>query len=790
MQRLKESVQISPLRLYLIFSLIAAPVYFVVQMIRLRQGKESPQRRHERFGSTDIVRPVGRLVWFNAASIGESLALLDLIRAVLAEADDIHVLITSHSVTSARLLGELLPPRAMHQFAPYDTRGAVNRFLSHWRPDVTIWAESELWPLMLLATASRGIPMLLVNARMSQKTVARWRRWPHVARDLLNPFGQILVQDGALSNTLQELGVAREKMLVVGSLKEDSAPLDAAPDQLTHLTARLEGRALWLAASTHDGEEAVLVDAHLRAFGRGGPAPLLVIAPRHPQRGPEILHKLQAQGWQVGLRSRGEDPTPQTDIYIADTLGEMGLWYRLSPVAFVGGSLVPRGGHNPYEPVKLGCAVIHGAEVSNFSDIYQRLDDCGGALLANSPETIAQALIRLQDMQIRGSVTQSAFAALQTTASATSAALNAIRARLPFAGARRVSLRPDVNTVSVIAPNFKRRLSGVTSTVVRIVPRQASQEFIAAVGPSLPKDVPQVSMVSLLTMSRFGPDGWRVWHARRNVEMLAGLLLRHVLGKRLKLVFTSAAQRHHSTYTRLLIRQMDSVIATSQKSASYLERPAQVIGHGIDTKAFAPCEDKPALRAALGLPPDGQMIGCFGRIRPNKGTDLFIDAAIDLCKRRDDLHAIVLGRAIGRDIAFLQRLKDRVRAEGLEDRILFREQVPFAAIADLYRVLDVYVAPQRWEGFGLTPLEAMACGVPVVATDVGAFRSMIVEGKTGFILAPGAYEPIRDAIAGLLANPSTCAKFGMTARAHVKARFDIEQEAEALIQVYRNLLPR
>lgn len=784
----KKHFWVSPLKLYLGFSAISAPLYHVIQRSRLRQGKECAQRRRERFGITDLVRPEGRLVWFHAASIGESFALFDLIRAVLAEAEDIHVLVTTNSLTSGRLLVERLHHRAVHQFAPYDTRGAVNCYLSHWRPDVAIWAESELWPRLLRETSSRDIPMLLVNARVSLRTLKRWRRWPHVVFDLLKPFHRILVQEHTLAHVLQEVGVPRERLDVVGSLKEDRSPLDASPKKLADMTERLEGRARWLAASTHEGEETALVEAHEKAFGRGGSAPLLVIAPRHPQRGPEIARELQGQGWRVGLRSNGEEPTTDTEIYIADTLGEMGIWYRLCPVAFVGGSLEPVGGHNPYEPVQLGCAVIHGTEVSNFADIYQRLKHCGGAVPANSPDAVAQALLSLQDDVTRQAVTQAARAELQTSASATSATLIAIRERLPTVGARHVSLRPHVNEVSVIAPNFKRRLSGVTSTVVRLVPLQAAQVRIAAAAPALPADVPRVSLWSLLTMSRSGPEGWRVWHARRNIEMVAGLALRILLGKRLKLVFTSASQRHHSRFTRQLIRRMDALVATSEKSASYLEHPAQVIIHGIDTAAFAPCADKPALRSALGMPAGGQLIGCFGRIRAQKGTDLFIEAAIKLCKQHDDLRAVVLGRATRKDYAFLQSLKERVRAEALEDRILFKDEVPVWATADWYRALDLYVAPQRWEGFGLTPLEAMACGVPVVAADVGAFSSLIVQGKTGIIVVPGSHEGITDAVDALLVDPDRRAEFALTARARVEAHFDIRQEAEALVQLYRSLL--
>ena len=348
---------------------------------------------------------------------------------------------------------------------------------------------------------------------------------------------------------------------------------------------------------------------------------------------------------------------------------------------------------------------------------------------------------------------------------------------------------PAVNEIDVIVPNFKRRLSGVTATVVRLVPLQAQSIQIAAAAPALPANIPQVSMPSLLTMSRRGPSGWRVWHARRNIEMLAGLALSRLLGKRLKFVFTSASQRRHTWLTRALIRRMDAVVSTSEKTARYLERPSQVIHHGIDLVAFSPTPaDRAVVRERLGLPTGGCLIGCFGRIRAQKGTDLFVQSAIALCGTFPDICALVVGRALPKDAPFLAGLRESVRMAGLDDRILFRDEVPVWEMPDWYRVLDIYVAPQRWEGFGLTPLEAMACGVPVVATDVGAFRSMVAEGQTGFVVAAGAADLLEQAIAALLSDPDRLAAFRRAARAHVEQHFDMRKEAEVLIALYRQLL--
>lgn len=345
-----------------------------------------------------------------------------------------------------------------------------------------------------------------------------------------------------------------------------------------------------------------------------------------------------------------------------------------------------------------------------------------------------------------------------------------------------------VNEIDVLVPNFKRRLSGVTATIVRLIPLQARVMRVAVVAPAMPPEIPQVPAFALLTMSRQGPSGQRIWHARRNVEMIAGLALRHLLRKRLKLIFTSASQRNHTGLTRWLIRQMDAVVSTSEKTAAYLERPSQVIYHGIDNATFSPPEDRRAVREALRLPPDGLLIGCYGRIRAQKGTDLFVEAAIALCNRIPSLRAVAVGRAVPKDEAFLAGLIERVRAAGLEDRILFRDEVPVWEMADWYRALDVYIAPQRWEGFGLTPIEAMACGVPVVASDVGAFSELVVEGKTGFVVEPGSASQLEQATAGLLSDPTRLHAFQTAARSHVEQHFDLRTEADALIRLYRTQL--
>ncbi|WP_299725089.1 glycosyltransferase family 4 protein [uncultured Tateyamaria sp.] len=345
----------------------------------------------------------------------------------------------------------------------------------------------------------------------------------------------------------------------------------------------------------------------------------------------------------------------------------------------------------------------------------------------------------------------------------------------------------DLSTIDVIAPNFKRRHSGVTSTVIRLVPLQAKQIAITSCAPDLPPEVPNVAWTKLLGMTRNGLSGPRVWHARRNVEMVAGLALKYALFKNMRLLFTSAAQRRHKPFTRWLIRQQDAIIATSSKSAAYLERPAEVIRHGVDCAQFSPAEDKAALRRALDLP-SGTLIGCFGRIRHQKGNDLFVDAMLRVLPDHPDAHALIMGRATANNQDYLDDLKAKVTAAGLEGQIHFRDEVPIDTLADHFRALDLYIAPQRWEGFGLTPLEAMACCAPVIATRVGAFEELVVDGETGNLVEIEDVDAMASHTQALLSDPEKMLQWGQAARAHVLANFQLQQEADAIVAIYRQLL--
>lgn len=346
----------------------------------------------------------------------------------------------------------------------------------------------------------------------------------------------------------------------------------------------------------------------------------------------------------------------------------------------------------------------------------------------------------------------------------------------------------DSRTLEVLAPNLKRRHSGVTSTIMRLVPIQARQIAIATVGPKLPPDVPQVPLVALLTLPLKGPHGTRVWHARRNVEMLAGLALKHLLGKRLRLVFTSASQREHTGYTKWLVRQMDAVVATSARSASYLERPATVIRHGIDLTDFRPAGDVAAVRRQLSLPTSSRLVGCYGRIRRQKGTDRFVEALIRHLPALPGWEGVVMGGITAEHRPFLENLRAQVAAAGLSERIHIRPEVAPWQMAAHYQALDLFVAPQRHEGFGLTPLEAMACGVPVVATDAGAFDELVVPETTGLVVPRADDAALEAAIGRALADDAARGRWAAAAPTHVAENFRIEDEAAALVALYREIM--
>lgn len=378
------------LSLYRKIGRMAAPVLSLVLTIRTRAGKEDPRRRNERLGWPRRTRPAGPLVWIHAASVGETVSVLPLVERLVE--DGFAVLLTSGTVTSARIAEDRLPRGAFHQYVPLDVGPFVDRFLDHWRPDVVLFVESEIWPATIERVSRRDLPVVLINARMSERSFARWRRLGSLPKAVFGRISQALAQAAGDGERLAALGVPA--VTVTGNLKFDGRPLAADPAETARLAGLLAGRPVWIAASTHPGEEMIAARAHRLARERL-PALVTVIAPRHPDRGDALRADLAEQGLVVASRSRGELPGPKTDVYLADTIGEMGLVYRLAPIAFVGGSLAPRGGQNPIEPARLDVAVLHGGSTRNFAEIYGELDRCGGATTVADDETLARAIVDL-----------------------------------------------------------------------------------------------------------------------------------------------------------------------------------------------------------------------------------------------------------------------------------------------------------------------------------------------------------------------------------------------------------
>jgi len=389
------------LALYRAATALAAPGIDAFLYWRRLTGKEDAVRFAERRGIASRPRPEGKLVWVHGASVGEAQSALTLIERLTAILPEASVLVTTGTVSSAQLLAERLPERAFHQFVPVDRRPWVRAFLAHWRPSLALWIESELWPNLVLETAARGIPMVLVNARMSDRSFANWRRWPGVSGPLLERFRRVLAQSELDGTRFRSLGAA--DVVVTGSLKYDAATLPVDAHELARLAHAIGHRPRWLAASTHAGEEVLVIDAALRLKAQHRQL-LTVLVPRHPERGGEIRELLSAHGLAVASRSLGETVAAATDVYLADTMGELGLFFGLSPIVFMGGSLIPHGGQNLLEPARFGCALLHGPYVANFRAIAAELAAAGASEEVKDAASLAAALGRLiadEGMRVR-----------------------------------------------------------------------------------------------------------------------------------------------------------------------------------------------------------------------------------------------------------------------------------------------------------------------------------------------------------------------------------------------------
>ena len=385
---------------------MAAPALRLMLRRRVARGKELAERLPERRGIDPTPRPPGRLIWLHAASVGETMSMLPVI-ALLRDAPGVTVLVTTGTLTSARLMAQRCPD-VLHRFVPLDIPRWVARFLDHWRPDVAAFLESELWPGMLAACQARGVRMVLLNARMSVRSQAGWARVPRFAQALLGGFETVWAQSAADAARLASLGA--RNVLAPGNLKFAAPDLPADPAELARLRAVLGDRPTWLAASTHEGEEAIAASIHAR-LAPTHPGLVTMIAPRHPERGLALATMLGAP-----RRSAGQDP-PDEGVWLADTLGELGLLYRLAPIVFVGKSLAGAGGQNPLEPARLGCAIAAGPAMANHGEAVAALE-AAGALFRAPDEAALAAWVdaMLRDAAARSRMGEAARAAARADA--------------------------------------------------------------------------------------------------------------------------------------------------------------------------------------------------------------------------------------------------------------------------------------------------------------------------------------------------------------------------------------
>ena len=386
-------------KVYRLATIICTPLIICYLHRRKKIGKEDDKRINERFGLSTISRPPGRLIWLHAASVGEAISALELINKLLTEHLDTRLMMTTGTVSSAKLIRDRLPKGAFHQFIPIDMPNYVRRFMEHWQPNIVLWTESEFWPNIIIETRKRNIPMVLINGRISAKSFARWKWAPGLIKSLLQSFTLCLGQSDTDVHRLNKLGAFDSKNL--GNLKFAAPPLPADGEVLKTLKSNIGKRPIFLSASTHSGEEEILAIVH-NSLKSKYPNILSIIIPRHPDRGPEILRAIQPITANCLLRSNGDIINDLTDIYVVDTMGELGLFYRLSEIAFLGKSLVPLGGQNPIEALQLNCAVIHGPYMTNFQWMSEEMTKLGCSIqINNSAELIETVSALLSNNKIR-----------------------------------------------------------------------------------------------------------------------------------------------------------------------------------------------------------------------------------------------------------------------------------------------------------------------------------------------------------------------------------------------------
>ncbi|TAE33369.1 MAG: 3-deoxy-D-manno-octulosonic acid transferase [Alphaproteobacteria bacterium] len=380
------------LSIYRFATYLAIPFLPYYLRSRLKQGKEDGQRMDERYGKNATKRPIAPLIWIHAASIGETNSAQRLIRHLLATDPSVHILITTTTLSAAIMIAQHPIDRVHHAYAPLDTPPSVARFLKHWQPHMVCFVDSELWPNMIRAISQRAIPLILLNGRMSPRSAARWRKAPRASAKILSHFDVIFAKSEADAQLFCDLGGTN--VHYVGNMKYDAAPLSVDETRYDAMRSALGSRPCWVAASTHKGEDELLALAH-QQVRLTHPDALLILVPRHAHRGSDIATMLRSDGWNVAQRSTQEALTPQTAIYLADTMGELGLWYRLAHIVFIGGSLVPHGGQNPIEAVRLGCTVLYGPHRFNFTDVCYELHKAKALIDVHNGDELAQQITHL-----------------------------------------------------------------------------------------------------------------------------------------------------------------------------------------------------------------------------------------------------------------------------------------------------------------------------------------------------------------------------------------------------------
>lgn len=411
-------------RTYVALSMLIVPFVARATTRKLMRADVTAYRAHERLGHATETRAEGTLIWFHAASVGESLSVLALIGRMGAVLPNAHFLITSGTATSATLIAQRMPPRCVHQFAPLDAPGPLKRFLKHWQPDAAIFVESELWPQMLRRTHATGASMALVNARMSERSIASWAKRPRLATYLFEVFDLILTQNDAMAEAMVRINAPAPRVARGQNLKSFAGPLPQDEDLIFEARATLGHRPVWVAASTHAGEEQTILAAHKRLC-ETHPDLHLILVPRHPERGDEVLKLIAETGMEYTRRSSGD--LPGGAVYLADTLGELGNWFALSDIVFLGGSLLPIGGHNPFEVAQSGATVLSGNHVFNFAETFSAMEAVGAArIVADSDDIAAQVDTLLRDKHTH----DKAVAAAKTFSNAETAKLDTIAARL------------------------------------------------------------------------------------------------------------------------------------------------------------------------------------------------------------------------------------------------------------------------------------------------------------------------------------------------------------------------